>query len=80
MFDVIDLDLKSYFDTVRHDLLLRKIAERVNDPGIMKLCKKILKSGGRIGLPQGSIVGPVFANLFLNDVDKMLEKGTACYI
>jgi len=74
LFDVIDLDLKSYFDTVRHDLLLRKIAERVNDPGIMKLCKKILKSGGRIGLPQGSIVGPVFANLFLNDVDKMLEK------
>jgi RNA-directed DNA polymerase len=74
MFDVIDLDLKSYFDTVRHDILLGKIAKRVDDPEIMNLCKKILKSGGKIGLPQGSVVGPVFANLYLNDIDKMLEK------
>lgn len=74
LFDTIDLDLKSYFDTVRHDLLLAKISKRVNDPDIMRLCKQILKSGGNIGLPQGSIVGPVFANLFLNDIDKMLER------
>lgn len=72
--DVIDLDLKAYFDTVRHDLLLSKIAKRVDDPLILKLCKVVLKSGGKIGLPQGSVIGPVFANLFLNDIDKMLEK------
>jgi RNA-directed DNA polymerase len=38
LFHVIDSDLKSYFDTVRHDLLLRKIEERVKAPGIIELC------------------------------------------
>jgi len=36
---VIDVDLKAYFDTVRHDLLLRKVAERVNDDKVMRLLK-----------------------------------------
>jgi len=74
LFDVIDLDLRAYFDTVRHDLLLAKIAKRVSDPQVMSLCKQILKTGGKIGLPQGSVIGPLFANLFLNDIDRMLEK------
>lgn len=74
LFDVIDLDLKAYFDTVRHDLLLEKIAKRVDNPGIMRLCKIVLRSGGKIGLPQGSVIGPLFSNLFLNDIDKMLKE------
>lgn len=72
--DVLDIDLKAYFDTVRHDLLLNRIAARVNDSRIMRLCKQVLRAGGKRGLPQGSIIGPVFSNLFLNDIDKMLEK------
>jgi RNA-directed DNA polymerase len=52
---VIDLDLASYFDTVRHDLLLSKIAKRVQDDDMMWMCKRILRSGGKRGLPQGSV-------------------------
>ena len=71
---VIDLDLKSYFDLVKQDKLLSKIAERINDDDIMWLCKKILKTSGNTSLPQGSVIGPLWSNLYLNEVDKMLEK------
>lgn len=71
---VIDLDLKAYFDTVGHDILLRKVAQRVNDDKIMRLLKLILKAGGKKGLPQGGVISPLLANLYLNEVDKMLEK------
>jgi RNA-directed DNA polymerase len=74
LHQVIDLDLASYFDTVRHHLLLAKIAQRVQDDDVMWLCKRILKSSGKRGLPQGSVIGPLWANLYLNDVDKMLEQ------
>jgi RNA-directed DNA polymerase len=71
---VIDMDLKAYFDTVGHDILLRKVAQRVNDDKIMRLLKLILKAGGKKGLPQGGVISPLLANLYLNEVDKMLEK------
>jgi len=71
---VIDLDLKSFFDTVRHDLMLAKIARRVQDDDLLSLCKRILKAGGKRGIPQGSVIGPLWANVFLDDVDRMLER------
>lgn len=71
---VIDLDLQSYFNTVRHDILLRQIAKRVNDNDIMRLVKQILKSGGKRGVPQGGPLSPLLSNIYLNEVDKMLEK------
>jgi len=71
---VIDLDLKSYFDTVRHGFLLGKVAERVNDDQVMHLLKLILKAGGKRGVPQGGVVSPLLSNLYLNEVDKMLER------
>ena len=74
LHQVIDLDLKSYFDTVRHDLMLSKLATRTRDRDLLWLCKAILKSGGTRGLPQGSVIGPLWANVFLNDVDRMLER------
>jgi RNA-directed DNA polymerase len=71
---VIDLDLRAYFDSVRHDLLLEKVARRVNDADVMRLLKLILKSTGKKGVPQGGVISPMFSNVYLNEVDKMLEK------
>jgi len=71
---VIDLDLKSYFDNVRHHILLEKIAARINDADIMRLIKQILKASGKRGVPQGGVISPLFSNIYLNEVDKMLEK------
>lgn len=71
---VIDLDMKSYFDTVRHDILLRKIATRIQDNQVLHLIKVLLKASGKRGLKQGGVLSPVLSNLYLNDVDKMREK------
>ena len=71
---VIDIDLKAYFDTVRHDILLAKVAQRVDDRKIMRLLKLILKASGKRGVPQGGLISPLLSNLYLNEVDKMLEK------
>jgi RNA-directed DNA polymerase len=71
---VIDLDLKAYFDTVRHDLLLQKVAERVQDGQVLRLLKMILQASGKRGVPQGGVISPLLANLYLNEVDTMLEK------
>jgi len=71
---VIDLDLKAFFDNVKHHLLLEKVAKRVQDPEILHLLKMILKASGKKGVPQGGVVSPLLSNLYLNEVDKMLEK------
>lgn len=70
---VIDVDLKSYFDNIRHHILLSQIAKRVSDPKVMRLVKLILKANGKRGVPQGGVVSPLFSNLYLNQVDLMLE-------
>ena len=71
---VIDVDLKAYFDNVGHDILLSKVAKRVDDDDIMRLLKLILKANGKRGIPQGGVISPLLANIYLNEVDKMLEK------
>ena len=71
---IIDLDLASYFDNVQHSLLLEKVARRVHDDAVMHLLKMILKASGKKGVPQGGVISPLLSNLYLNEVDRMLEK------
>ncbi len=71
---IIDIDLKGYFDNVRQDLLLAKVAQRVNDDQVMHLLKLILRANGKRGVPQGGVISPVLSNLYLNEVDRMLER------
>src|ERR1035437_7368164 len=69
MTTVIDVDLAKYFDNVRHDVLLGKIARRVQDPKILHLVKLIIKVGGKKGGPQGGPFSPLAAKIYLNEVD-----------
>ena len=71
---VIDLDLRSYFDTVRHHIVLEKVARRVRDDEVLWLLRLLLKGSGKQGVPQGGVISPLLSNIYLNEVDKMLEK------
>jgi len=71
---VLDVDLRAYFDSVRHDLLLAKVARRVNDRDVLALLKMMLKATGKMGVPQGGVISPLLSNLYLTEVDRMLER------
>lgn len=80
---MIDLDLKAYFDTVNHDLLIKFIEEYINDPWLTKLIRQFLTSGvmnhglfesSEKGTPQGGPISPPLANIYLNELDKELTK------
>ena len=71
---IIDIDLRAYFDNVQHYLLLEKVARRIDDRAVMGLIKKILKATGKKGVPQGGVISPVLSNIYLTEVDRMLEK------
>jgi PAS domain S-box-containing protein len=64
----------SYFDNVRHDRLLAKVAQRVDDADVMHLLKVMLKAGGKQGVPQGGVISPLLSNIYLTEVDRMLER------
>ena len=69
MTTVIDVDLSRYFDTIRHSVLLDKIAKRVQDPDVMRLIKQILKTNGKVGVQQGGPFSPLAGNIYLNELD-----------
>lgn len=80
---VIDLDLKAYFDTVNHDLLMKFMKQYVGDPWVLHLIRQFLTSGvmnGQLfersdkGTPQGGPISPLLANVYLNELDKLLTK------
>jgi RNA-directed DNA polymerase len=71
---VVDVDLSGYFDNIRHHILLEKVARRVQDDEIMHLLKLILTANGKKGVPQGGIISPLLSNLYLNEIDEMMER------
>ncbi len=78
---VVDADLKSYFDTINHEKLLDRIREKVSDSRILKLIEMFLRQGILDGLslwtpeegsPQGAVISPLLANIFLNPMDHLI--------
>jgi RNA-directed DNA polymerase len=74
---VIDFDLRAYFDTVRHHIVLEKVARRIDDDAVLWLLKLLLNASGKQGVPQGGVISPLLSNLYLNEVDQMLERAKA---
>jgi RNA-directed DNA polymerase len=74
---ILDADIRSYFDSVRHDCLVRFLEERIGDKRVLRLIRKWLKAGvvkdgilaeTEIGTPQGSVISPLLSNLYLHHV------------
>ncbi len=71
---VLDGDLAAFFDSVRHDRLLARVARRVQDGELLHVLRLILKASGKRGVPQGGVSSPLLANIYLTEVDAMLER------
>src|SRR5436305_2883286 len=56
---VIDFDLRSYFDTVKHHIVLEKMARRIDDDAVLWLLKRLLNASGKQGIPQGGVITPL---------------------
>jgi RNA-directed DNA polymerase len=80
---VVDADLKSYFDTIPKDRLLALVGEKVSDSRVLRLVKMFLDQGVMEGLrewtpeagtPQGAVISPLLANIYLNPLDHLLKE------
>jgi RNA-directed DNA polymerase len=79
---VVDMDLAKFFDEVNHDVLMSKIAKKVEDKRILRLLRRYLRTGIMMdgivsqrekGTPQGSPLSPLLSNIMLDELDKELE-------
>ena len=82
---IVEADIKGFFDNIDHDLLLEMLSKRINDRAFLNLIRKWLKAGvlepdGMVihpdtGTPQGGIISPILANIYLHEVlDKWFEE------
>ena len=80
---VVDIDLEKFFDRVNHDMLMSRVAKRVEDKQVLKLLRAFLNAGvlegglvsrSEEGTPQGGPLSPLLSNIMLEDLDKELEQ------
>jgi RNA-directed DNA polymerase len=80
---VVDVDLEKFFDRVNHDVLMGRLARRIEDKRLLRIIRRFLEAGimrqGVVvrrweGTPQGGPLSPLLANLLLDEVDKELER------
>lgn len=80
---VVDIDISKFFDTVNHDKLMAILARDIADKKVLRLIRKYLQSGVMIdgvvadtelGCPQGGPLSPLLSNIYLNELDKELER------
>ena len=78
-----DIDLSKFFDRVQHDVLMARVARRVNDKLLLRLIGRYLRAGvmvegvlqpTAVGAPQGGPLSPILSNILLDDLDKELER------
>jgi len=81
---VVDADLKSYFDTIPHDRLMERVAEKISDGRVLALIEgfllqDVMKGMERwkptAGTPQGAVISPLLANIYLHPLDLLMEEG-----
>lgn len=80
---VVDVDLEAFFDRVNHDVLMHRLARRIDDKAVLRLVRRYLQAGvmhsGVVnrrerGTPQGGPLSPLLANMLLDEVDRALEQ------
>lgn len=80
---VVDVDLEKFFDRVNHDVLMDRLAKRIDDKAVLRLIRRYLAAGimdnGMVmerfeGTPQGGPLSPLLANVLLDEVDRELEQ------
>ena len=79
---VVDVDLEKFFDRVNHDVLMGRLAKRIEDKAMLRILRRYLEAGvmangvvmeRHMGTPQGGPLSPLLANVLLDEVDKELE-------
>lgn len=80
---VVDADLKSYFDSIAHDRLMKEVGRYIADSGVLELIEGFLKQQiledlqhwtPEKGSPQGAVISPLLANIYLHEVDKAMQE------